>query len=115
LNALVHVPQFQDRIMSTGGSSRDRDSLDQMAEEFVARHRRGERPALTGYINRHPDLADPVWDLAYSSDGTRIATSGGQPPGQGLGRLIQSRSSADRVGDRGRYREDLGRQNLARG
>ncbi|WP_165073584.1 protein kinase domain-containing protein [Paludisphaera rhizosphaerae] len=49
--------------MSTGDSSRDRDPLDRMAEEFVARHRRGERPALTEYVDRHPDLAEQIRDL----------------------------------------------------
>jgi WD40 repeat protein/serine/threonine protein kinase len=48
--------------MSTD-SSRDRDPLDRMAEEFVARHRRGERPALTEYVELHPELAEEIRDL----------------------------------------------------
>src|SRR5262245_45510919 len=48
--------------MSTD-SSRDRDPLDRMAEEFVARHRRGEHPALSEYVDRHPGLADEIRDL----------------------------------------------------
>src|SRR5262245_5880756 len=48
--------------MSTD-SSRDRDPLDRMAEEFAARHRRGERPALSEFVGRHPELADEIRDL----------------------------------------------------
>jgi serine/threonine protein kinase/WD40 repeat protein len=41
----------------------DRDPLEEMAEEFVARYRRGERPSLTEFAVRRPDLADRVRDL----------------------------------------------------
>ncbi len=44
-------------------SSADRDPLDRLAEEFVARFRAGERPSLTEYADRLPDRADEVRDL----------------------------------------------------
>jgi serine/threonine protein kinase/WD40 repeat protein/tetratricopeptide (TPR) repeat protein len=44
-------------------SSADRDPLDVLAEEFVARFRAGERPPLTEYAARLPDRADEVRDL----------------------------------------------------
>jgi eukaryotic-like serine/threonine-protein kinase len=44
-------------------SSADRDPLDRLAEEFVARHRAGERPSLTEYAGRLPDRADEVLEL----------------------------------------------------
>ena len=34
--------------------------IDALAEEFVARYRRGERPALSEYTTRHPDLAEQI-------------------------------------------------------
>jgi WD40 repeat protein/serine/threonine protein kinase len=37
--------------------------LNRLAEEFAARYRRGERPALAEYIARHPELADDIRDL----------------------------------------------------
>jgi WD40 repeat protein/serine/threonine protein kinase len=37
--------------------------LDQLAEEFVDRYRRGERPPLSEYVARRPDLADEIRDL----------------------------------------------------
>jgi WD40 repeat protein/serine/threonine protein kinase len=80
--------------MSTGDSSRDRDPLDQMAEEFVARHRRGEHPPLSEFIGRHPELADQIRDLFpalvvmerlkpadHDATGNFVA----EPPGQGPG------------------------------
>jgi WD40 repeat protein/serine/threonine protein kinase/Flp pilus assembly protein TadD len=43
--------------------SRGYDLLDQLAEEFAARFRRGERPALKDYTDRYPELADEIHEL----------------------------------------------------
>jgi serine/threonine protein kinase len=43
--------------------SSESNPLDQLAEEFVERYRRGERPALTEYIQRHPELESEIRDL----------------------------------------------------
>src|SRR6516164_7231470 len=48
--------------MPSSDSSRDA-LLERLAEEFVERHRRGERPALSEYVKRHPDLAAEVREL----------------------------------------------------
>src|SRR5690242_7241923 len=48
--------------MPSSDSSRDA-LLERLAEEFVERHRCGEHPALSEYINRHPDLAVEIRDL----------------------------------------------------
>ncbi len=37
--------------------------LDQLAEEFAERWRRGERPSLAEYAQRYPDLADDIQEL----------------------------------------------------
>src|SRR5947209_18774661 len=34
--------------------------LNRLADEFAARYRRGERPPLQEYIDRHPELADDI-------------------------------------------------------
>jgi serine/threonine protein kinase/WD40 repeat protein len=39
------------------------DLLAGLAEEFAERFRRGERPALTEYADRYPELADQIRDL----------------------------------------------------
>jgi serine/threonine protein kinase/WD40 repeat protein len=41
-------------------SSAGRDPVEQLAEEFLDRLRRGERPSLSEYARRFPDLADRV-------------------------------------------------------
>jgi hypothetical protein len=43
-------------------SERD-DLLDRLVEEFAARLRRGERPALKDYADRYPELADEIRDV----------------------------------------------------
>jgi serine/threonine protein kinase/WD40 repeat protein len=37
--------------------------LDHLAAEFAGRYRKGERPSLKEYIDRHPDLADEIREL----------------------------------------------------
>ncbi len=37
--------------------------VDRLAEEYVARERRGERPTIEEYVERHPDLAGPIRDV----------------------------------------------------
>src|SRR5262249_35981418 len=41
----------------------DRDPVEKLAEEFAERYRRGERPSLSEYTDRYPELADQVRDL----------------------------------------------------
>src|SRR5215472_709071 len=44
--------------MTDPGSKRH--PLEVLAADFVERYRRGERPALTEYTIRHPDLAEQI-------------------------------------------------------
>ena len=44
-------------------SSSDPDPLAALAEEFLARYRRGEFPALAEYTGRHPELAAQIREL----------------------------------------------------
>ncbi len=37
--------------------------LDRLAEEFAERYRKGERPSLAEYVERHPELADDIREL----------------------------------------------------
>jgi serine/threonine protein kinase/WD40 repeat protein len=45
------------------GERSERDQVDQLAEDFVARYRRGERPSVTEYARRYPELADQISDV----------------------------------------------------
>src|SRR6185312_3414671 len=49
--------------MSRDGSSDERDPVERLAEEFVARHRRGECPSPSEYAGRHPQWADRIHAL----------------------------------------------------
>jgi hypothetical protein len=44
--------------MIDGGSVAD--PVGQLAEEFIARYRRGERPALSEYTEKYPELAERI-------------------------------------------------------
>jgi len=43
--------------------SSELNPLDQLAEEFVDRYRKGERPPMSEYIAKHPELATEIRDL----------------------------------------------------
>jgi serine/threonine protein kinase/WD40 repeat protein/tetratricopeptide (TPR) repeat protein len=45
------------------GSTADRNPFERLAEDFAERLRRGEHPAITDYIARHPEHADDIRDL----------------------------------------------------
>ncbi len=47
----------------SAADSEQYDLLDQLAEEFAARFRRGERPSLTEYADRYPELAEEIREL----------------------------------------------------
>src|SRR5262245_21275698 len=49
--------------MSLDHSSDERDPVERLAEEFVARHRRGERPSPAEYAGRHPRWAERIHAL----------------------------------------------------
>src|SRR5258707_4045983 len=49
--------------MSTNTESADYGRFEELAEEFAARFRRGERPGLQEYIERCPELADEIREL----------------------------------------------------
>ena len=63
------------------------DLLDRLAEEFAARFRRGERPALKEYTDRYPELADDIRELfpamvkVEQAEGVRQADEESRNPG----------------------------------
>ena len=44
-------------------SSDRRNPVELLAEEFLQRKRRGEKPTLREYLDGHPDLADEIREL----------------------------------------------------
>src|SRR5690242_16132940 len=49
--------------MTVTDPSARRNLVEELAEDFLARHRRGERPDPDEYARRHPELADEIRDL----------------------------------------------------
>ncbi len=49
--------------MNAPESAHSRDPLDRLAESFLDRFRRGERPSLGEYTAAHPELADDIREL----------------------------------------------------
>jgi WD40 repeat protein/serine/threonine protein kinase len=45
------------------GPEAQRNPVEQLAEEFLARYRQGERPPLTEYTQKHPELAEEIREL----------------------------------------------------
>src|SRR6516225_8984773 len=44
-------------------STADRDPIEMLADSFLARFRRGERPSIEDYAAQHPDLAEEIREL----------------------------------------------------
>ena len=45
------------------GDDADRDPIEALAESFLERFRRGERPSVEEYAAEHPELADEIREL----------------------------------------------------
>src|SRR5262249_50304362 len=57
-----------------------RHPIEILAAEFVERHRRGERPSVTEYTVRHPDLAERIRSL-FAAVVMMEDLKYGRPPG----------------------------------
>ena len=60
-------------------SSSGLNQFDALAQEFVARHRRGEKPSVSEYAAKYPELADDVRDLFPGM----LLMEGVRPPAEG--------------------------------
>jgi serine/threonine protein kinase/WD40 repeat protein len=76
-----------------------RDPIDELAEEFLVRYRRGERPALSEYIGRRPDLGDDIRDLFPALVLLEEAGPGEPPAPAGFGRGTAAGRTPERLGD----------------
>src|SRR5271168_781604 len=47
----------------TSSRSNDGNALERLVEEFLERQRRGEHPAVSEYVARHPELAGEIGEL----------------------------------------------------
>jgi serine/threonine protein kinase/WD40 repeat protein len=77
-----------------------RNPVEEMAEEFLERYRRGERPALTEYTQKHPELSDKIRELFPAL--VMLEEVGPQeagPPGACTGRMTADGRALERLGD----------------
>ena len=59
----------------------DRDPFEAVAESFLARYRAGERPSITEYAARHPELAEKIRRLLAGAGEGRAGSLGRSRPG----------------------------------
>jgi WD40 repeat protein/serine/threonine protein kinase len=74
--------------------------VEELAEEFLERRRRGEWPTLSEYTNRYPELADKIrslFPLLIDMEAARLATQDNQGPGGGI--RLTSDQKLERLGD----------------
>ena len=85
--------------MNTSSSS-DQDTVDRLAEEFVARHRRGEHPDLAEYTERFPQYAEAIRDLFPALVLIeRVKPDAGDPTGTYAGAAAAEGRRLERLGD----------------
>src|SRR6516162_9850662 len=79
-----------------------RETVEQLAEYFVARYRRGERPPLSEYTERYPEHAEQIRDLFPALVMMEQIAPDSQSDGlPSPGRLSRQRSGEhpERIGD----------------
>src|SRR5437762_2522006 len=74
------------------------DQLDELAEEFADRFRRGERPSLKEYTDRYPELAEEIRALFPALVQIERADGDLQDQAGGAG-AARAPSPPDRLGD----------------
>jgi len=81
-------------------SSSGPDLLNELAHEFAERFRRGERPSLTEYTARCPDLAAEIRDLFLAlAVIEQFGSVGGPPPGPPAQTATSDRKSPPQLGE----------------
>ena len=85
-----------------GTASPRRETVEQLAEDFVERYRRGEHPPLSEYTERYPEHAEQIRDLFPALVMMeQIAPGSESGPLPGLERLPRQRPGEhpERIGD----------------
>jgi WD40 repeat protein/serine/threonine protein kinase len=80
--------------------SSDREPLEQLAEEFIERHRRGEKPSLDDYVARYPQWADSIRALFPTLlEMEQLASVDGQATGPHGARPLDPGTLPERLGE----------------
>src|SRR5262245_3737405 len=81
-------------------SASERNPVEELAEEFLERCRRGERPPLSEYTNRYPHLADKIhnlFPLLIDMEAARPAPQESPTPTGGV--RVREDQKLERLGD----------------
>ncbi|MAC51199.1 MAG: hypothetical protein CME31_01515, partial [Gimesia sp.] len=70
-------------------------ALDQVADDFIAKIRQGEKPVITDYVNRYPELASEIEEIFPAI----VALEGGKYAAQAQGKVSLGASAPDQLGD----------------
>ena len=81
------------------------DPLADVAEDYLRRHRAGERPVVEDYVTRHPELADRIRDLfpamlAMEQPGLPASVDFA-PPAERVGASVGRYKLLERIGEGG--------------
>lgn len=69
--------------------------LDQIADEFIAKIRQGEKPAISEYADCHPELASEIEEIFPAI----VALEGGKNAAQPQGKVSLGASAPEQLGD----------------
>jgi serine/threonine protein kinase/tetratricopeptide (TPR) repeat protein len=75
-----------------------RDPVDQLAEEFVARYRQGERPSVSEYVRHHPEFADQLQEVIQALVLLEELGPGKRGPVQ-AGQTVEAPAGLERLGE----------------
>ncbi|HEV3083104.1 MAG TPA: protein kinase, partial [Gemmataceae bacterium] len=76
-----------------------REPVEKLAEEFAERYRRGERPALTEYTQKYPELAEQIRDLFPAMVVIEQFGSVAGPPTDPFGRAASGSPQPQQLGE----------------
>ncbi len=84
--------------MTASGTSRDRNPVEALADDFLRRQRGGERPTLEDYCRRHPELADEIREVFPVLIRMEDLRSDGPDDSTG-GAAVHTETRLERLGD----------------
>jgi WD40 repeat protein/serine/threonine protein kinase len=81
-------------------SDEARDPIEALAEEFVNRHRQGQKPSLQEYVDKYPHLADDIRDLFPALlKMEKVRPQTGDATGEFTGGIRAAEKKLERLGD----------------
>src|SRR5262249_11150472 len=86
--------------MTMSDPSSARDPVEELAEEFAARYRRGEHPSLSEYTDKYPQLAEQIRELFPAMVVMeQVSSLAGPPTGPFVPRTSDSSVVPQQLGD----------------